>query len=101
MQNILCIIILILIVNCYPQLIDYEMSEPFVTSYKAGISRNIYPYDDFTVFHPEWGIVLLGTGESGELEEISRLHCDFFMMQVRDGNFLGTTRFCVVEIPNC
>jgi hypothetical protein len=88
MKYQICFIILLLFLKSYPQYIDYGQAEPFITSYNPLISRNIYPYDDFTVFHPEWGIILLGTGESGELEEISRLHCDFFMMQVRDGNFL-------------
>lgn len=89
--------------NCYSQFVDIEQSEPFITSYNPLISRNLYSYDDFTVFHPEWGIVILDTGESGELLELSRLQCDFFMMLARheDNLYLSNWDFDDYSIDEC
>ncbi len=87
MQSILSIIFIIISI-ANSQTVDVEVYEPFITSYEFFYNNCIYSYEDLVVMHPEWGIVLLGLDENGDLEEISRLFTDKFYPLARQGDFL-------------
>jgi len=88
LRYLLLVIILISNIILSAQEIELDIHDPFETSLNYVNIDCIFSYEDLTVYHPEWGIVLLDTDEFGEPEEISRLYTGQFPVLARRGNYL-------------
>ncbi|MDP8209565.1 MAG: T9SS type A sorting domain-containing protein [Candidatus Stygibacter australis] len=87
-KYIFSFLILLLTVNMPSQTIDFEVNEPFMTSYKVHYADCLRCYEDMAIYHAGWGIAVLDTDENNEIIELSRLYCEPFDSICRDGNYL-------------
>jgi hypothetical protein len=84
-------LILLMIVYIMSQTINFEVNEPFMTSYEVHYTDCLSCYEDIAIYHAGWGIAILVTDENNELAELSRLYCEPFDSICRNGYFLYLT----------